>query len=95
MSYNKVSPLASQNTRGRDEGEILGPSFIPMLIIVDDSVKWLHYHGNSLLKLHELLGNELLSSLLGGEKLGSHCSHLRVAVLQEHLTKENLMKENK
>ena len=51
MSYNKVSPLASQNTRGRDEGEILGPSFIPMLIIVDDSVKWLHYHGNSLLKL--------------------------------------------
>ena len=51
MSYNKVGPLASQNTGGRDGGEILGPSFIPMLIIVDDSVKWLHYHGNSLLKL--------------------------------------------
>ena len=71
-----------------------------MLIIEDDSVKWLHYHGNSLLKLHELLhnellGNELLSSLLGGEKLGSHGSHLRSAVLQEHLTKKNLMKENK
>ena len=94
MSHNKVGPLASQNTGGRDGGEILGPSFIPMLIIEDDSVKWLHYHGNSLLKLHELL-HELLSSLLGGEKLGSHGSHLRSAVLQEHLTKKNLMKENK
>ena len=100
MSHNKVGPLASLNTGGRDGGEILGPSFIPMLIIEDDSVKWLHYHGNSLLKLHELLdnellGNELLGSLLGGEKLGSHGSHLRSAVLQEHLTKKNLMKENK
>jgi len=85
MSYNKVDPLASQNTGGRDGEGILGPSFIPMLIIEDDSVKWLHYHGNSLLKLHELLGNELLGSLLGGEKLGSHGSHLRSAVLQEHL----------
>ena len=95
MSYNKVGPLASKNTGGRDEGEILGPSFIPMLIIEDDSVKWLHYHGNSLLKLHELLGNELLGSLLGGEKLGSHGSHLRSAVLQEHLTKKTLIKDNK
>ena len=95
MSHNKVGPLASQNTGGRDGGEILGPSFVPMLIIEDDSVKCLHYHGNSLLKLHELLGNELLGSLLGGEKLGSHGSHLRSAVLQEHLTKKNLMKENK
>ena len=100
MSHNKVGPLASLNTGGRDGGEILGPSFIPMFIIEDDSVKWLHYHGNSLLKLHELLdnellGNELLGSLLGGEKLGSHGSHLRSAVLQEHLTKKNLMKENK
>ena len=66
-----------------------------MLIIEDDSVKWFHFHGNSHLRLHELLGNELLGSLLGGEKLGSHGSHLRVAVLQEHLTKNNLMKENK
>ena len=100
MSYNKVDPLASQNTGGRDGEGILGPSFIPMLIIEDDSVKWLHHHRNSLLKLHELLGNELLGnellgSLLGGEKLGSHGSHLRSAVLQEHLSKNNLMKENK
>ena len=95
MSYNKVDPLASQNTGGRNGEGILGPSFIPMLIIEDDSVKWLHYHGNCLLKLHELLGNELLSSLLGGEELGAHSSHLGSAVLQEHLTKKNLMKENK
>ena len=66
-----------------------------MLIIEADSVKWLHCHGNSLLRLHELLGNGLLSSLLGGEKLGSNGSYLRSAVLQEHLTKKNLMKENK
>ena len=62
MSYNKVGPLASQNTGGRDGGEILGPSFIPILIIEDDSVKWLHYHGNSLLRLQELLGDELLGT---------------------------------
>ena len=105
MSHNKVGPLASLNTGGRDGGEILGPSFIPMLIIEADSVKWLHCHGNSLLRLHELLHNELLGnvllanvllgSLLGGEKLGSHGSHLRSAVLQEHLTKKTLIKDNK
>ena len=48
MSYNKVGPLASQNTGGRDGEGILGPSFIPMLIIEDDTVKWLHFNGNSL-----------------------------------------------